>query len=97
MAISHTTVGITLALCALGAAAQSPSMARGEVRKLDPETGKITLQHGAIAQLEMPAMTMAFFVKDKSLLAPLKVGDPVRFDVLHEQGRYYLTAIQVTK
>jgi len=50
-----------------------------EVRKVDPAAGKITLRHGEIRNLEMPAMTMVFVVRDAALLARFKPGDKVRF------------------
>src|SRR5262249_45272435 len=44
----------------------------GVVRKVDPSSGKVTVEHGAIASIGWPAMTMAFDVKDKSLLKDVK-------------------------
>jgi Cu(I)/Ag(I) efflux system periplasmic protein CusF len=74
-------------------AAPSAEMAEGEVRRVDPDTGKVTLKHGPIKSLDMPPMTMVFNA-DKALLAPLKVGDKVRFKVVHEGGKYTVTSIQ---
>ena len=71
-------------------AAPSAEMAEGEVRKIDPDTGKVTLKHGPIKSLDMPPM----FNADKALLAPVKVGDKVRFKVVHEGGKYTVTSIQ---
>lgn len=51
----------------------------GEVRKVDAAAGKITLRHGDITNLDMPAMTMVFRVKDPALLEKVKPGDKVRF------------------
>ena len=73
--------------------AQATDLTDGEVRKLDLDTGKVTLKHGPIKSLDMPPMTMVF-TADKALLAPLKVGDKVRFNVVHESGKYVVTAIQ---
>ena len=50
----------------------------GVVRKLDPKAGSVTLQHGPIAALNWPAMTMAFKA-DPALLTDLKVGQQVIF------------------
>jgi Cu/Ag efflux protein CusF len=75
------------------AAAQTLDFSEGEVRKLDLDTGKVTLKHGPIKSLDMPPMTMVFNA-DKALLTPLKVGDKVRFKVVHEGGKYVVTAIQ---
>lgn len=63
----------------------------GEVRKVDSETGKITLRHGPITgALEMSAMSMVFQVKDPSLLDRLQQGDRVKATILKENGVFYL-------
>ena len=36
------------------------AMTEAEVRKIDKAQGKLTLKHGEILPLDMPAMTMAF-------------------------------------
>lgn len=54
-------------------------MVDGEVRKVDKAAGKITLAHGALVNLGMPAMTMAFPVKDAKWLDQVKPGDKIRF------------------
>ena len=43
-------------------------MTDGEIRKVDKENGKLTIKHGEIKNLDMPAMTMVFQVKDKAAL-----------------------------
>ncbi len=57
-----------------------PKSASGEgsITAIDPDTGKITLAHGPIAELSWPAMTMGFAAKDGQF-GGLKVGDKVRF------------------
>lgn len=74
-------------------AAAATDLTDGEVRKLDLDTGKVTLKHGPIKNLDMPPMTMVFNA-DKALLAPLKVGDKVKFQVVNQGGKYTVTAIQ---
>jgi Cu(I)/Ag(I) efflux system periplasmic protein CusF len=69
----------------------------GEVRKLDKESGKVTLKHGEIKNLEMPGMTMVFTVKDKALLDKVQVNDKVRFVVVNESGKMVITDIQPVK
>ena len=61
------------------AVAGSSDMAEGEIRKVDIENKKVTIKHGIIKTLDMPAMTMVFQVKDAAMLAKLKAGDKVRF------------------
>jgi Cu(I)/Ag(I) efflux system protein CusF len=52
----------------------------GVIKKLDAKSGSVTLQHGPIAALSWPAMTMSFKA-DPALLANLKVGQKVSFTV----------------
>ncbi len=69
----------------------------GEVRKIDQETKKITLRHGPIPNLDMPAMSMVFQVKDAALLDNVKTGDKVRFSAEKIDGTYIVTRIESTK
>ena len=69
-------------------------MTDGEVKKVDPDNGKITLKHGDIKNLDMPGMTMVFTVRDKGQLANLKPGDKVKFMVVQEGGKMIVTDIQ---
>lgn len=54
-------------------------MVDGQVRKIDKSAGKLTLSHGPLPNLGMPAMTMVFRVKDASWLDQIKEGDKIRF------------------
>lgn len=73
------------------------SMSEGEVRKVDSAVGKLTLQHGPLQNLDMPAMTMVFRVKDPAWLAHLKVGDGVRFTAERVDGNLTVTALEPQK
>ena len=79
---------------AAGAAAPASDMTDGEVRKIDMEAGKVTLKHGDIKNLDMPAMTMVFVVKDKTMLDKLKAGDKVKFKAINDAGKFTVTEIQ---
>ena len=70
------------------------SMTDGEVRKVDQDTGKVTIKHGEIKHLDMPGMTMVFTAKDKSLLTGVKPGDKIRFMVVRESGKMVVIDIQ---
>ncbi|KTE16852.1 copper-binding protein [Sphingopyxis sp. H115] len=50
------------------------------VTAVDSTKGQVTLDHGAIAELEWPAMTMGFAAKPE-LLKGIKVGDKVAFEL----------------
>ena len=71
--------------------------AEGEVRKIDKDAGKITLKHGPIANLEMPAMSMVFRAKEAAMLDKVKVGDKVRFKAEKIQGALTVTEIEPAK
>ena len=69
----------------------------GEVRKVDKEAKKITLKHGPILNLDMPAMTMVFQVKDPAMLEKVKAGDKVQFEAQKLGGAFTLTRIEAEK
>lgn len=71
-------------------------MADGEgvVKAVDPNAGSVTLQHGPIAALKWPAMTMTFKASNPALLRNVSVGQNVRFQLMQMGGAITLTAIQ---
>jgi Cu(I)/Ag(I) efflux system protein CusF len=71
--------------------------AEGEVRRIDRDTGRLTLRHGEIRHLEMPAMTMVFQVQTLGLLDGLKVGDKVRFRAERAGSGYQVTQLEVLR
>lgn len=77
--------------------ASASDMTEAEVRKVDKETKKITLKHGAIKNLDMPPMTMVFQVSDAAVLNKVEVGDKVRFKASGEGGKYTITELQSAK
>lgn len=66
--------------------------ASGEVRRIDMQAGKITLKHGAISDLDLPAMTLVYKC-DPALMAGIKPGDKVNFKARRENGQYVVTEI----
>jgi Cu(I)/Ag(I) efflux system protein CusF len=86
---------VTLALTGapvLGGA--QDAMTDGEVTKLNKPEGKITIKHGPIDNLGMPAMTMVFRVADPAMLDEVAPGDKVRFVVEKIGGLLTLTEVQ---
>ena len=69
----------------------------GEVRKVDREQGKVTLRHGPLKNLDMPAMTMVFKASDPKLLDGLKEGDKVKFTAEKLNGAIAVTSIELVK
>lgn len=76
------------------ATAGDAELTDGEVRKVDLAAGKLTLRHAEIKNLDMPAMTMVFVVKDKAMLDKLKTGDKVKFKVVNDGSKFTVTEIQ---
>jgi Cu(I)/Ag(I) efflux system protein CusF len=66
----------------------------GVVKAVDTKAGTVTIQHGPIAALKWPAMTMAFKVNPRSLLGGVNVGQSVKFTLMQMGGTTQLTAIQ---
>lgn len=67
--------------------------ADGAIVGIDAERGRITLKHGVIEGLGMPAMTMVFRVADASMLMQLKVGEAVRFTVIRADNFFTVTQL----
>lgn len=102
--LSLVLSALTAASGLAGAAAQdhaghaaAPEASVATVKKVDPATGKVTLTHGPLKNLGMPAMTMAFKVKDAAVLAKLKAGDKIRFVAEHVGNEYHATRIEPLK
>ncbi len=72
----------------------SAALTPGVVKKIDLAKRRVTLQHGDIKNLGMPAMTMEFRVKDPSLLSNLKLGDKLHFHAEEADGALLLTRVQ---
>jgi Cu(I)/Ag(I) efflux system protein CusF len=81
----------------IAAAARSgeTGQAEGTIVGIDAERGRITLKHGAIAGLGMPAMTMVFRVADPSILVQMKTGEAVRFTVVRADN--FFTVIRLAR
>lgn len=79
--------------CTGKAATKATSLTDGEVKNVDAAAGQVTLKHGAIENMQMPSMTMAFPVQDKSILSSLKAGSKVKFAVENVAGVPTITSL----
>ena len=78
-----------------GTAMPAPAGAQGTgvVKTIDAKAESVTLQHGPIAALSWPAMTMTFKA-DPALLKTVKVGQQVTFTVKTGAAAPEVVAIQ---
>jgi Cu(I)/Ag(I) efflux system periplasmic protein CusF len=77
-----------------GTTQSTNAMSEGEVRKVDKDAKKITIKHGPLLNLDMPAMTMVFQVKDPGMLDRVKAGDKVKFEAEKIGGAFIVTKIE---
>lgn len=80
-----------------GTPAPAAPLSEGEIRKVDKGAKKITIKHGPLVNLDMPAMTMVFQVKDAAILEKLKTGDKVKFEAQKSGNSYIATRIETVK
>lgn len=69
----------------------------GTVKKVDEAQGKLTIDHGAIKNLDMDAMSMVFRAGDPAMLKGLKAGDKIKFDADRVNGQITVTKLQKAK
>lgn len=85
---------LALALNALAAPAAQAQPVEGEVVKIDRAQQRVTLRHGAIRNLDLPAMAMTFRLAEPAWLTRLKVGDKIRFEAEKVEGYYTITRLE---
>lgn len=73
--------------------AQNEASATGEVRRIQAERGKITIKHGPIIDLKLPAMTLIYNI-NPGLLKEIQPGDSVKFRALHQNDQYIIIEIR---
>jgi Cu(I)/Ag(I) efflux system protein CusF len=74
-----------------GAASQ---LATGDIVKVDKDAARLTIRHGALPHLKMPAMTMAFRVSSPAMLDQVKPGDKVGFVAEKVNGALTVTLLE---
>ena len=101
-ALAATTFALMLspavfAQAPLSTNAANTAASKGEVKKIDQENGKLTIKHGELKDINMPAMTMVFDVSDKAALAKLKAGDKITFVANNANGQLTATNVMVAE
>ncbi|MGF6176312.1 copper-binding protein [Ensifer sp. 4252] len=83
-----------IATLAMAASVQAAEFTKGTVKKLDTSAKKVTIAHEDLKNLDMPAMTMVFRVKDDAILAKLKEGAAIEFVADRVDGKLTVTEIK---
>ena len=66
----------------------------GRIAGIDAKAGVLTLDHGPVASLKWPAMSMDFKVANTALLAGLKPGSRIAFEFVERQpGEWVVTRV----
>lgn len=66
--------------------------ASGQVRRINADAGKITIQHGVISGLGLDAMTLVYKI-NPALLAGISPGDNVKFTAKRDGSEYVVISI----
>jgi Cu(I)/Ag(I) efflux system membrane fusion protein len=66
----------------------------GQITAVDADKGLMEMAHDPIPAIDWPAMTMPFIVSDPKLLAGLKQGQKVGFDLARRGDGYVVVAIR---
>jgi len=90
------TRSATALMLLLGAhlGAHAEAWVDAEVKKIDKPAARVTLKHGEIRALDVPAMTMTWRVKDAAMLDNLQVGDHIQFSAERSANQYVITQIK---
>ena len=68
--------------------------ATGVVKKVEPADGRVVLAHEPVKDLNWPAMTMGFAVKDKALFNKLVVDKKIEFEFVQQGSIFVVTAVK---
>lgn len=77
--------------------AAAVEMTEGEIKKVNKDTGKLTIRHGELKNLRMSPMTMLFRVKEPAMLERVKPGDKIHFFADNINGQLTVTQLEVQK
>ncbi len=83
-----------LGLLGMAAVQAASEPTQGEVRRVDTDEGRVTVKHGPIPALELPAMTLVYRVQDRTLLEPVQPGDTIVFTADRIDDQYVILTIR---
>lgn len=85
------TVALSIAFVS---AAFATDYTKGKIEKIDSKTGKVTIAHEELKNLDMPAMTMVFRMADDAMLEKIKEGETIEFVAGRVKGKLTVTEIK---
>lgn len=91
---AHAGHGAMADASATSSAGQTDVLTAGEITRVDARTGKLTIRHEEIKNLDMPPMTMVFALSGSAQPASFKAGDKVLFHAEDKDGSLIITRIQ---
>tara|TARA_B110000503_G_C6904096_1_gene311958 strand:- start:166 stop:477 length:312 start_codon:yes stop_codon:yes gene_type:complete len=94
---SIAQVASVFALVAASIFAVAADLTNGVIKRVDVENGKVTIKHEEILNLDMPGMTMVFYLKDKTATGRFVPGDAIKFSVVMEGDKMVITEIEKAK
>jgi Cu/Ag efflux protein CusF len=74
---------------------RNTALTDAEIKKVDAAAGMVTLKHGALENVGMPPMTMAFKAKNAAMVKQVHEGDKVKVRVENVNGT--LTIVKLEK
>ncbi|UMA67372.1 copper-binding protein (plasmid) [Roseivivax marinus] len=92
MKLFSITTAIIMTATAL-IAESDQTMSSGVVTKVDTQWNKITIDHGPLENLDMPAMKMVFNVADPAMLDGVGEGAQIQFIADRVNGKLTVTEI----
>ncbi|MES2832363.1 MAG: copper-binding protein [Pseudomonadota bacterium] len=92
-----STPAVAPAVASPASPVSTDAMTTGSVVKVNTEQQKVTVKHEAIKNLDMPAMTMVFRMKDAAMIAAVKPGDNIQFHAEKIDGAITITHLQAAK
>lgn len=90
---AHAGHGAMADASAATSTSQTDVLTAGEITRVDARTGKPTIRHEEIKNLDMPPMTMVFALADSAKPVDFKVGDKVLFHVEERDSALIITRI----
>jgi Cu(I)/Ag(I) efflux system protein CusF len=70
---------------------------KGEIRRVDIDTKRVTIKHEEIKNLDMPPMSMVFYVENAEILKGINPGDQIEFEADQRGSRYFVKQFRKIK